>query len=256
MTERLSGIVTFYGPDGCGKSSVVEALAGKAAQTNVPATVLGGSSYRQWLTPRVARETLGDSSILDGVIDSEAKATKLYEDIAIACYGLAYHLREGGMEVLIDSDPYMKRMIWGSIGPDANDNSSYIATFNDRFNNSVPSGARPDVIVGVNMDDAHLSPNRLLARLKHRGNNTFNDPETIVEMHSLLVAVKNVWLEVRAGAMCGTSVYSGINKRIFGATVLDIKNPDRPSNDLRTRQLDVIAGELSQFLWPREIPRS
>lgn len=246
MTDRDPSITTFYGPDGCGKSTVVKALHSVVDQPRRPFIILGGSSYRQWLTPKVARETLGSSSIIDHATATPEETTRLYEDIAVACYGLAHHLREGGTSVLIDSDPYLKRIIWGSVAAGNDGASSYINSFNDRFNRSLELAATPDTIVGINMDSTHLSASGLLKRLRTRGNNTYNDPETLEEMAQLITAVAAVWREVELASATGSSQYAGLNARLAGKRVRHIKNPDVP-DELRTNHLKNLVADIQNL---------
>jgi hypothetical protein len=191
-------VVSFYGADGCGKTTIARSFAEKMNEHGSEYCVLGGSSYKEWLTPTVAREVLGSDHRLDKTNDTFETKTLLYEDIAIACYGLAAKLRDDGKNIAIDSDPYLKRIIWSTIeNSDCDTRDRYVERFSTRMVEHLGDDLNLTNVVGINIDDNHVDDTQLLDRIVKRGGVSEFDPTEIEEMRALTAAVKKVWGEMR-----------------------------------------------------------
>lgn len=207
--------ITFYGPDGCGKSTVATSLAEIVSSKDAPTTIIGGSSYREWLTPAMARDFLGSCSGLDNTALTPEEKTRLYEDIAIVCYGQAERLAEEGQNVIIDSDPYLKRFIWAQV-EDPEGYQRYAEQFEERVAEHLGEECFPDWIVGVNMTNEPGKAD-LLSRIQQRGGNSDYDPTTADETEKIIRASRAVWTDLIA---------AGRYKRLNNAERLTVVNAD------------------------------
>lgn len=173
-------IITFYGPDGCGKTSIAEAISRVSNECfDKNLAIIGGSSYQDWLTPKIAKQFLGYH--LPSVARTENDRSSLYEDIAIACYGYAEYLSGQGQTVLIDSDPYFKRLVWASMQKNDNDSfAQYYEKFELKFSQALGSTSMADTLIIVNVTDIgradESAVNITQDRLTARGINTMYDP--------------------------------------------------------------------------------
>lgn len=234
-------IISFYGTDGSGKSTIAHKFA---EISTTECEVLGGSSYRSWLTPDVANQTLGHHHKLQETIETQSDLVRLYEDIAIACYGLAKHISESGKRVIIDSDPYLKRIIWETMHQTEENAQSYIQYFDDRLNEYISPNIGPNHIVGINMQ-AEMPHYQLLERLANRGDNSEHDPTAIDEVIALDSHVRHIWREVEKAAHDGDSKYSALNTRLGSAAIIHADNPNCAPEAFHM-QIDSIALELHQ----------
>jgi len=219
----MAEIISFYGTDGSGKSTIAKEFS--SLNKNVDSVMLGGSSYKSWLNPEVARLTLGEKHTIGEKPQSVEEELRLYEDIAIACYGFARVLADRGSEVVIDSDPYFKRIIWGTLGLDEDAASRYIAHFEERMAEGLGGFEGPDIVVGINMgDSAKTSQEELLLRLTGRESNTAHDPKGIEELAVLDERVNVIWSEINLGVK-GLSSVLGFNNRLGVSRVFTVENP-------------------------------
>jgi energy-coupling factor transporter ATP-binding protein EcfA2 len=236
----VTEIVTFYGTDGSGKSTIAREFSRLNEQD--ASIMLGGSDYKSWLTPEVAKLTLGEKHALAETPCNIKENLRLYEDIAIACYGFARILAKGGSEVVIDSDPFFKRIIWGTLGLDENSAKQYVLHFEDRLIEALGETEGPDVIVGVNMNDDNASRNDLLKRLSYRESNTSHDPTDIETLTALDNQVKVIWGEINLGVV-GLSRLTSFNRRTFKSDIHSVQNPTCPPEQIAS-QAKMIALDL------------
>ena len=239
----MSEIITFYGADGSGKTTIAEKLSKEAGSQS---TILGGSSYKDWLTSDVARETLGVNHKLNEYSSSYEDKMSLYEDIAVACYGLAKKIREQGGEVVIDSDPYLKRLIWGTLGANQDDSEKYITSFNNKMDDYLDDSVGPDVVVGVNVGVYAVDNAQLLSRLSSRDSNSSHDPTTLEQMTRLSETVEGVWTEVNL-ATNGLSRFNGLNRRLSSARLLSLQNSHKEVAEVHTSAATLAADIRAQI---------
>jgi len=234
-------VVSFHGTDGSGKSTIAKEFAALHAETDP--IILGGSSYKTWLTPEVASLTLGTNHKIGEKAETDAEKTRLYEDIAIACYGYARILAEHGHKIVIDSDPYFKRIIWGSLANPENPDD-YVRSFESRVREGLGNFEGPDAIVGVNLGDHAVPHDEMLKRLLDRGESTYNDPTELDSLIELDTQVNLVWAQMNLGAI-GLSRYAGFNQRLLGTPIVSIHNPscepEQISDQARTIAFDIQA---------------
>ena len=219
MAEKVHTL-SFYGTDGCGKSSIAKAMSNPEGQDYVH---IGGSSYHSWLTDDVARMTLGPGHKLNEYSSDEEDSLSLYEDIAVACYGLAERLNSEGKSVLIDSDPYTKRIIWSTVKNGSFD-LAYIRKFESKMSDYLGETTAPSHFAAINMNGASLDA-QLLKRLQSRHTNSMHDPTEISDMMALSTQVRNVWREIEL-AKTGLSAIDGFNKRLRDAEIIHVENAD------------------------------
>lgn len=198
MPEKLQmppKVVTIYGADGCGKSTIAALVKGELEQGGMPAVMIGASSYKHWLTPQVARRTLGGGHNLDTLVGDKSRQSELFEKIAVACYGQAQWHADQGKWVLIDSDPVLKRLIWERVERENSSFEEYAAKFGNYLMDRVDLQAFPNSVVGVNMQ-GETSDEQVHARIIRRACNSEHDPTTVQEMIALSSAVKCIWAEL------------------------------------------------------------
>lgn len=193
-----SDIISFYGSDGCGKSSIARAYHERASSNGYAVEVIGGSSYKDWLTPSIARNALGPNHHINSSPKTETDKVKLYEEIAVACYEYAGYLSEKGTTVLIDSDPVLKRVIWSRLSSPELYNEDYEIKFG-KYVLSLVDAERsfPSTIVGVNMR-GEVGAKTLLRRIDRRGGVSCYDPASLGEMELLECVVNDVWNDLVA----------------------------------------------------------
>lgn len=218
----MNEIVTFFGTDGSGKTTIARKL--REQYKGEVVNVIGGSTYKEWLTPTVANEVFGPGNQFGEQSSSPEDMIKLYEDIGIACYGLAFLLKSRGEGVIIDSDPYLKRLIWGTLDQDNAGSLEYIDRFNTRVSDVIGASVRPDSVVAVNMRANQLQPEDILHRLSQRDANSEHDPKNITEVSRLGKKVTEIWQEVELSSQ-GQGSYDALNRRLKGIRVLHIDNP-------------------------------
>ena len=232
----MANIISFYGTDGSGKSTIATEFS--LLHPVGDSVMLGGSSYKEWLTPEVAKITLGEKHMLGEPIGEVEDKIRLYEDIAIACYGLGHILADRGSEVVIDSDPIFKRIIWGTLGLSDEDAAEYVRHFEDRAQDVLGESSGADVIVGVNMEDSQASAADILSRLTGRESNTEHDPTDINEMLTLDERVNNVWAEINL-AKSGLSTIASFNKALTNSAILTVQNPNCSPEQIIVQAKDI-----------------
>lgn len=190
-------ITTFYGSDGCGKSSIAaECVNILSNARDKEVIVIGGSSYKEWLTPQLSKQLLGITIKDHYRSETESDREKLYEDIAIACYGYAKILKDNGTHVLIDSDPYLKRLIWSHAGLTDEEYGTYEEQFEERLSAHIGSEMFPDIVVGVNISsptDIEGAAETFFDRIVERGIVEGYDPSSPAEAMSLANSTSYIW---------------------------------------------------------------
>lgn len=229
--ERIvdMSFLSMYGTDGCGKSTI----AYEIAKVHEPerSLVIGGSTYKEWLTRGVARDIMGDSHGLDEPASDPESLTRLYEDIAIICYGHARRLSEDGHNVIVDSDPYLKRMIWGTFGVEESKKSDYLSRFNERMSDFLPDTASPDVIAGINVDSRVASVD-ILGRISSRDTVSEHDTKTAQEVENLDSHVRQMWSDISASQMGQSALSATYYGRLYHARMLQYENSQAPADEL------------------------
>ena len=218
-------IVSFYGTDGSGKSSIAKEFA--RLDTSNEHIIIGGSTYKDWLTPDVIKNTLGAGYEFIEAFSNTSEMIRQYEDIAIACYGLARHMADNGVNVTIDSDPYLKRIIWETLYLPDDEGRAYVERFDERMAHRLGASAASDYIIGVNVQPSDISHQDLLGRLDSRSDNSDHDPTDIVQMEQLNDQVIKIWNEITAVSK-NESSYPCLNTRLGGVALLSINNPNCP----------------------------
>lgn len=238
-------IISFYGTDGSGKTTIAKEFA--ALNSDNDYVIIGGSSYKSWLTPEVAKNTLGSEHRLTEVNNTPNEMIRLYEDIAIACYGLARMIAEKGTGVVIDSDPYLKRIIWETLQQTEAQGKEYVDRFEERMTQYLGETEAPKYIVGVNMQTSATTHQQLLDRLSARETNSEHDPAAVQEVRVLDNQVRKIWREVELAAESSTSSFDGFNNRFNTSRIIHLENPDCPPNEVST-QMCTIALQLNETI--------
>jgi hypothetical protein len=229
---------TFHGPDGCGKTTIAESLAKTISEnTELSTFKLGGSRYREWLTPDIAKDFLSDSDRLLVEPRNPNEKTDLYEDIAIACYGYAKRLVDEGNNVVIDSDPYFKRLMWSCIRLPEDDYTEYKNRLEDKMFSSI-GDIGPEIVVGVNMTEIYPEKEaiNLFDRITERAGVSEYDPIGQDEVVLNINASTKIWEEL---------ILKRASKRLLDARIFTIKNEnskpecvDTVSRDLSIKMFD------------------
>lgn len=179
ITSSPYASVTFYGPDGCGKSALAQNLAEQFPEADP--VVIGGGNYREWLTDDIARRFTGTE------LDDKVPPV-LYEDIAVACYGYAQELVDQDRMAIVDSDPYLKRFIWAikELGQ-GEQFEEYACSFEERMTRRIGEVCAPQHLVVVHLDEpaGTLSREKMAeitqSRIEGRSVVTDYDPTTVEE---------------------------------------------------------------------------
>lgn len=241
-------ICSFYGADGSGKSTVARRFVEEMNSRGHEYHMLGGSTYKEWLTPRIAKEVIGKDHHIGEVTETPGEYVRLCEEIAIACYGLAQRLREDGKGVAIDSDPWLKRIIWEEVTEtDQSKLDNYKERFEGAMQDKLGYEVGPSVVVGVNMHDT-ASSDDLLGRIQARENNSEHDPTEIEEMLHLVRVVSKVWFGVEQAIDAGSSAYPGFNTRLRGARKLLVSNPSCEPSQLAVQSRAIGASIADDIL--------
>lgn len=232
----MSNIISFYGTDGSGKSTIAGEFS--SLHPKADSIVIGGSSYKDWLTPEVAKLTLGENHTLGDTSGEIEDKVRLYEDIAIACYGLAHVLVNRGSEVVIDSDPIFKRVIWGTLGLSDKEANKYVKQFEDRAQDILGESSGADIIVGVNVGDSQTSAVDTFARISERDSNTEHDPTDIESLVALDNHVNHIWRELNLG-ITGLSNIPIFNRTLANSMVYTVQNPQCPPEEIQVQARSV-----------------
>lgn len=232
MSDIEPTIVSFHGADGCGKSTLARAFSRELEATRGTTSVmLGGSSYLDWLTPDIANQTIGPNHHFAEVARTTEEKTRLYGEIAAVCYSYAGHLRnDKGVNVTIDSDPVLKRIIWNRLSTTGDASASYENQFGEYILENVPETAFPTAIVGVNIS-GEVDPDDIQARLTKRGGNSEYDPSSIEETQRICEKVTDIWDELQR-AKLGLSGIRLFNTRFQPAELVSVTNADCHPNDI------------------------
>lgn len=217
--------LTFFGPDGCGKSTIAAAYERELVSHDHETRLFGGSSYHNWLTPRIAKRFLLPGSTLIKNPKTREDRVKLYEDIAICCYGLGKELSQAGVQVVIDSDPYLKRLVWATVerqGVDDQGIPDYFNEFEQRVTEALGKQAFPDAIAGVDMSNQDSRRN-YMGRILKRGVVSDFDPKSTEESFRISIACEFVWQRVVLGDCMA---------RFAGSKILEIPNSDVPADEV------------------------
>lgn len=234
MPNNSAEIVTFHGADGCGKTTIARSFAESLRSQREDVVVLGGSSYKDWLTPTIAKNALGKGHIISKPAQTAFEKTVLYEQIAVACYGYAGYLRDHDTHVVIDSDPVLKRFVWSRLeGCHNQGDGSYEQIFGAYVLRSLASSAFPGVVISVDAHDRDLSVN-LRARLSRRGGNSEYDPTSKSEAAKLCEEVARIREELSLASE-GASSIELFNARLGDVILLDVTNPDCNEADIEAQ---------------------
>ena len=243
----MGNFVSFYGTDGCGKSTVASKLFDCATTRSQEAIIIGGSSYKTWLSREVAQKYIGNCNIQDLNPVTIEEVVQIYEDIAIACYGLALSLSAEGRLVLVDSDPFLKRAVWGTIRKSVEEANDYLTYFCEKVTDKVGALAAPNILVGLNIDPDNQDFEDLLDRISVRGDVSGYDPKDIDEMKILNSAVLNIW-----GAIANQNATSKglkiLTDRFSNAKLIELYN-HKKSPDKIEKQIDTIVKELEPVVF-------
>lgn len=224
----MKEFITFHGSDGCGKSTIARELVAQAKSDNV-VRLIGGSSYREWLTPQIARETYGSMEIFETTPVGQIEKTRLYEAIGIACYGYANHLIDAGAAVVVDSDPVIKRLTWART-----EQMDSFQTYSDQFGEMVSASLAdsrfPSVVVGVDIDNP-MAEDEHLSRIIERNGNSEYDPSSLEELRAIRDAVASIWGELK-NSRCHESSVGIFNKHFADAKLIDVCNTVASPADL------------------------
>jgi hypothetical protein len=187
--------------------------------------MIGGSSYKEWLTPDIAKQTIGSDHHFGEVARTPEEKTRLYGEIAAVCYAYAGHLRNDvGVSVTIDSDPVLKRLIWNRLSSNDQDRDEYEERFGDYVLEKVPLSAFPTAVVGVNIS-GEVNPDDIQARLSKRGGNSEYDPSSIEETMRICEEVTSIWDELHRASI-GRSGLVLFNTRFPETKLIRVTNPD------------------------------
>ncbi len=239
VLNSISDIISFYGTDGSGKTTIAKEMA--SLTTDQDCIILGGSNFKSWLTDDVARETLGVNHKLNEYGSGDEERVLFYEDIAVACYGLARIKSNQGSRVLIDSDPYLKRIIWSTLhSPDAH--TDYVPKFEQKMIDHIGHTESPDYIIGVNMEQNAATHEQILGRLSLRLTNSEHDPTSVEQVSALDNQAHAVWGEILLANDAKSSV-KGFNYRLSSVRTYHTRNPECPPSKI-TEQAKSIAQDI------------
>lgn len=198
-TESEVTNISFYGTDGCGKSTIASKLLEMIRSAGMPAQMIGGSSYREWLTSGIALDFNCDTDILSTRARSPEEKTYLYEEIAVACYGLMNRLtNENGTTVVIDSDPYLKRMVWAKTELAEDHYDSYTKNFERKMVDRI-GDILPEHLVHVQCDESTDDTQQGLSafdRILIRGPVSSYDPSNVEEAITIVSSTNMVWRQL------------------------------------------------------------
>ncbi len=213
-------ILTLHGPDGCGKSTIARQYFTDIQANYSDALLLGSSDFRKWLTADIYSSFFGNTDRLEaGTADNASSHSKtlLYEDIAVCLFGLAQrHVTSRG-PVVVDSDPYLKRLVWAKM----NDEDSFWS-YADRFDAHVTdyigdTFATHAVVVHATSEEAY-------GRIHERGAVSEYDPETPEDNDRIAKAVNFISEEFLGE--------SRPYPRLISVDVMHVDNPQTSSDDL------------------------
>lgn len=226
MSNLEPSIVSFHGADGCGKSTLARVFSGELEQAQGSKSImLGGSSYKEWLTPDIANQTIGPNHHFADTARTDEEKTRLYGEIAAVCYTYAGHLRNDlGMNVTIDSDPVLKRIIWNRLTATGDARDTYETNFGEYILEKVPADAFPTAVVGVNTS-GEVTADDIHARLTRRGGNSEYDPASVDETMRIFEEVTGLWGDLQRSNL-GRSGLKLFNVRFAGARLIDVTNAD------------------------------
>ncbi len=239
MVENLP-ITTFFGPDAIGKTTLAILCAEEATARGLEAEVFGSSNYKEWLTDRSCRELLGYPLPNTTVLDTTEKEV-FYEDLAIAGYLYGDDLRKQGKIVIIDSDPYLKRLVWAR--HQIMDDQEFIA-YADKFEQKVQDGLGKflfsDFIIEVATGESSLEEAARITeeRIARRKDNSEYDPDGLEANISIHTACKRVWDSI---------IYARRYPRIAQATTTQVTNKHcerRAQNSLHEGITEFVLGRV------------
>lgn len=194
MAENLP-LATFYGPDAVGKTTLAHLLAHEIEACGLNVAIIGSSEYEKWLTDKACRNYLGYALPDTASLDTSEKEV-FYEDLAIAGYLHGEQLRKQGRAVLIDSDPYLKRLIWARhhIGEDSNF-LMYADRFEEKVRHAIGPLLFPDTIIRVETGEecTQRAAEVTLMRIAVRKTNSEYDPQGIEANIAMHRACESVW---------------------------------------------------------------
>lgn len=220
-------VITFYGTDGCGKSSIARNLSVIMSGEGKDNILIGSGSYTDWLDEDVSRLVFGDPEHILALEEDGSDKTVLYGDIAVACYGLALSLKQEGVSTIIDSDPLLKRMIWSTFECSPEEHFNYANNLNQKLTRYVGPSFGPDTIVAINQaKDSSVSASELVKRILSRGNPSYDDPTHEEAMVRLMGVVSTIWDEIESACEEGSSSYPIFTDRLNQKRIIHVCNPE------------------------------
>lgn len=235
MSAESLPILTFYGADGCGKTTLATMVHEARTLLGDDCLMIGSSDYPDWLNPRLFTKFIGSTEHLDAGTASNASAedrTKLFEDLAICLYGLASEHAANRGPVIVHSDPYLKRMVWAKINLNEDRFWEYAQQFDaytsDHIGNSFASRVASIL----------TTPQESFDRIVSRGIVDVYDPDT----PEANIQLNNAVEFVRERMLGDVRPF----ERLLNCTVLHLENPGVNPNDLPQR-LHQIAGKILAF---------
>ncbi len=229
-------IITFNGPDGCGKSTVAKTVACTIDNDNSETLLIGSSEFKNWLHPDIFKRYIGSVDRLErgtAVNASTKEKTALYEDIAICLYGLAAQHAKNRGDVIVHSDPYLKRLIWAKMHMSEDNFWQYATYLDDYMSDKVGDNFASHAVT------MHISAEDTYGRILQRDTVDEYDPSSKEETLTLVSAVDYV----ESHFLGDTRPYP----RLFGVAVLHISNPSVQPDFMQTR-LDDFAAQVNQFV--------
>jgi hypothetical protein len=196
-------VITFNGADGAGKTSLIGATTEVLRENSMDCFVLSGMRYAEWDRPNFINQADDLMGPWRGIEDPAEPIrmpsgqtltlhdaqTMTFQFIANRCYTRAQEIRaEAGSFVLIDSDPYLKGLMWALIREEDENIPSWHQAVG-------PTSNMPEKIVNVRASlDRRTAASMSLKRVLSRpgGLSVFdpkNDAEALRRVHAAEAAL-------------------------------------------------------------------
>ncbi len=228
-------IVSFYGPDGAGKSTLMQQLQEALASRGHVVTGFGGTDVAEWPDQSWHRYFV-KNRIDEGSIEEEAH----FAEKIVRCYRLANDLSARFDIVLIDSDPLHKTLIHDVKRAQSKGEAPEVA-LPRRFAHF----ARLLSEAGLTISDRSIyctlaaDPAQhgeiLLPRIKHRGTLAHWDPKSEAEARRLSEAAETVTTVLKASGVSLKAVF--MDQPIDLPRLTDWLSPE-PSRNVGTEGLE------------------
>ena len=176
----------MLGADGCGKSTIAEHVAIGLEDNGSDVLSIGSSQFEEWLSVEAYERFIGSADNLDAALAGTAtgeQLTSLYEDIAVCLYGIAdLYAKEHG-PVVVDSDPFMKRLAWARLTMGDDQFLEYAHAFDEYVTERVGD------VFATHAAQVFCDKRDTFARLQDREGNSAYDPSSIAENDAMHAAV-------------------------------------------------------------------